>query len=164
VILTPDELYGSAIPRGFRPAVPWPLNGAWVVASETCAFDLIDAEYVREIEPGELVRISRGGVESIRFAAAKPSKFCIFEHVYFSRPGQHCFRASGKREPRKAGWLAGEAASGGGGPGRSGAGIRACLPGGICQRVRNTFPDGADPHHYIGRTFIEPRRPFVILA
>ena len=55
--------------------------------SETCAFDLIDAEYVREVEPGEMVRISRSGIESIRFAPEKPHQYCIFEHVYFSRPG-----------------------------------------------------------------------------
>ena len=62
------------------------LNGSWIVASETCAFDLLGATYVRDIEPGEMVRISRAGIESLHFAPEKPLQQCIFEHVYFSRP------------------------------------------------------------------------------
>src|ERR1700691_447744 len=84
VILTRDELYAIRDPRDFRPLVlarlPLPTVGeAWLVASETCAFDLLNAQYVREIEPGEMVRISRSGIESIRFAPQKPLQQCIFE-------------------------------------------------------------------------------------
>src|SRR6202042_894521 len=82
LVLTPDELYAVRDPRGFRPLNLGRLDDAWVVASETCAFDLIDAEYLREIEPGEMVRISRSGVESIKFAPEKPHHLCIFEQVY----------------------------------------------------------------------------------
>ena len=91
LLLTPDEIFAIRDPRGFRPLALGRLNGAWVAASETCAFDLIDAEYVRDVEPGEMVRISRGGLESIRFAPEKPNQFCIFEHVYFSRPDSIVF-------------------------------------------------------------------------
>src|ERR1700674_2652154 len=91
LLLTRDEIYAIRDPRGFRPLNLGRLDGAWVVASETCAFDLIDAEYVREVEPGEMVRISRSGIESIRFAPEKPHQYCIFEHVYFSRPDSLVF-------------------------------------------------------------------------
>src|SRR4029077_9676799 len=78
LLLTRDEMYVIRDPRGFRPLCLGRLGNAWVAASETCAFDLIEAEYVREVEPGEMVRISRCGIESIRFAE-KPHQFCIFE-------------------------------------------------------------------------------------
>src|SRR5208282_6362197 len=91
LLLTPDEMYAIRDPRGFRPLVLGRFDGAWVAASETCAFDLIDAEYVRDVEPGEMVRISRSGVESIRIAPEKQHQYCIFEHVYFSRPDSVIF-------------------------------------------------------------------------
>src|ERR1035437_167406 len=79
LLLTRDEMYAIRDPRGFRPLCIGRIDGAWVAGSETCAFDLSDAEYVREVEPGEMVRISRSGIESIRFAAEKPHQYCIFE-------------------------------------------------------------------------------------
>src|SRR5580700_1055342 len=91
LVLTRDELFAIRDPRGFRPLCLGRLGDSWLVASETTAFDLIDAQYVREIEPGELVRISRGGVESLRFAPKKQHQFCVFEHVYFSRPDSLVF-------------------------------------------------------------------------
>ena len=99
LVLTPDELYAVRDPRGFRPLVlgriPSTENGdAWLVASETCAFDLLNAQYVREIQPGEMLRISRSGLESIHFSPPKPHQFCIFEHVYFSRPDSIIFGRS----------------------------------------------------------------------
>ncbi len=99
LVLTQDELYAIRDPRGFRPLVLGKLpspdgQDAWVVASETCAFDLLDAKYIREVEPGEMVRISRSGIESIRFSPPKPHQYCIFEHVYFSRPDSIIFGRS----------------------------------------------------------------------
>src|SRR5207237_10687493 len=99
LVLTPDELYAVRDPRGFRPLNLGKLGDAWLVASETCAFDLLNAQYVREIEPGEMVRISRSGIESIRFAPEKPHQQCIFEHVYFSRPDSIIF-GQRQRKPR----------------------------------------------------------------
>jgi amidophosphoribosyltransferase len=86
LVLTTDELIAVRDPRGFRPLNLGKLGDSWLVASETCAFDLLNAQYVREIEPGEMVRISRSGIESIHFAPEKPLQQCIFEHVYFARP------------------------------------------------------------------------------
>src|SRR6201993_1913578 len=99
LVLTQDELYAVRDPRGFRPLVLGKLPSpdgpaAWVVASETCAFDLLNATYIREVEPGEMLRISRMGIESIRFSPPKPHQFCIFEHVYFSRPDSIIFGRS----------------------------------------------------------------------
>jgi amidophosphoribosyltransferase len=156
VILTVDELYAVRDPRGFRPLCLGRLNGAWVVASETCAFDLIDAEYVREIEPGEMVRISRGGVESIRFAPAKQSRFCIFEHVYFSRPDSIVFgRPVNESRERLGGLLAKQH------PVAADlvvpvpdSGVPAAV--GYANESGIPFRMALIRNHYIGRTFIEP--------
>jgi len=85
VVMTTKELMAARDPMGNRPLCLGTIDGGWVVASETCAFDHIGATFVREIEPGEVVRITAEGVES--FQAAEPkSAFCIFEYVYFARP------------------------------------------------------------------------------
>jgi amidophosphoribosyltransferase len=156
VILTVDELYAVRDPRGFRPLCLGRLDGAWVLASETCAFDLIDAEYVREIEPGEMVRISRGGVESIRFAPAKQSRFCIFEHVYFSRPDSIVFgRPVNESRERLGGLLAKQH------PVAADlvvpvpdSGVPAAV--GYANQSGIPFRMALIRNHYIGRTFIEP--------
>ncbi len=87
VAMTRTKLIGVRDPLGVRPLVLGRIgDGAYVLSSETCALDIIGAEFVREVEPGEMVVISRGQIESSRpFPPAKP-RFCIFEHVYFSRP------------------------------------------------------------------------------
>ena len=146
LVLTPDELYAVRDPRGFRPLDLGKLGrlpGWW--RSETCAFDLLNAQYVREVEPGEMVRISRSGIESIRFAPAKPQQHCVFEHVYFSRPDSIIFgrsvnesreaprpparaRASRRRRHRRAR-----------------PGLRRSRRGGLRARIRNPFPHGPDP-------------------
>ena len=88
VIMTERELIGVRDPHGFRPlSLGRMANGAWVLASETCAFDLIQAEFVRDVEPGEVVIIDANGVRSLQaFPAQKRRAFCIFEYVYFARP------------------------------------------------------------------------------
>src|SRR5690606_17914045 len=80
LFLTPQALIAVRDPRGFRPMVLGNLNGAWCVASETVAFDLIDAEYIREVEPGEMLIIDEGGVHSSMPFAQKPRSACAFEH------------------------------------------------------------------------------------
>lgn len=161
LVLTPDELYAVRDPRGFRPLVLGKLSSplgpdAWVVASETCAFDLLNAEYVREVEPGEMLRISRSGIESIRFSPEKPHQFCIFEHVYFSRPDSIIFgrsvnnsremlgRLLAKEHPVEADMVVPIPDSG------VPAAIGYSLESGIPFRM------GLIRNHYIGRTFIEP--------
>jgi len=156
VLLARDELYAIRDPRGFRPLNLGRLDGAWVVASETCAFDLIDAEYVREIEPGEMVRITSSGVESIRFAPEKPHQYCIFEHVYFSRPDSVVFgrpvnesrerlgRLLAREHPVEADLVAPVPDSG--------------VPAAIGYAAESGIPFrmALIRNHYVGRTFIEP--------
>ncbi len=156
VLLTRDEMYAIRDPRGFRPLNLGRIDGAWVVGSETCAFDLIDAEYVREVEPGEMVRISRSGVESIRFAPEKPHQYCIFEHVYFSRPDSLVFgRPVNQSRERLGRLLAREhpvaadivtPVPDSGVPAAIGYAAESGIP----------FRMGLIRNHYIGRTFIEP--------
>jgi len=158
VLVTPDELYAIRDPRGFRPLALGRLDGAWVVASETCAFDLIGAEYVRDIEPGEMLRIGRGGHESIQFAAAKPHQHCIFEHVYFSRPDSLVFGRSVQLSREELGrWLAREhpvaadmvvPVPDSGVPAAIGYSLESGIP----------FQMALIRNHYVGRTFIEPRQ------
>ena len=87
VIMTEHELIGARDPHGFRPLCLGQLGDGWVLASETCALDLIHAKFVRDIEPGEIVVITKDGVRSIQaFPAHERRAFCIFEYVYFARP------------------------------------------------------------------------------
>ncbi|HTZ31342.1 MAG TPA: amidophosphoribosyltransferase [Methylomirabilota bacterium] len=161
LVLTPEELYAVRDPRGFRPLalgkIPAPDGSeAWVVASETCAFDLLNAHYVRDVEPGEMIRISRAGLESIRFSAPKPHQFCIFEHVYFSRPDSQVFgrsvnesremlgRLLAREHPVEADMIVPIPDSGV--PAAIGFSLESMIP----------FRMGLIRNHYIGRTFIEP--------
>jgi amidophosphoribosyltransferase len=91
LFLTNDALVAARDPWGFRPLVIGKLEGATIVASETCALDLIDAEYVRDVEPGELVVIDRNGLRSFHPFPPEPHRQCVFEHVYFARPDSLVF-------------------------------------------------------------------------
>src|SRR4051812_33113907 len=87
VIMTEKELIGVRDPHGFRPLSLGKIGDAWVLASETCAFDLIHAKFVRDVEPGEIVIINKEGLTSIQaFPEHQRRAFCIFEYVYFARP------------------------------------------------------------------------------
>ncbi len=87
VIMTEHELIGVRDPYGFRPLAIGKVGDAWVLASETCAFDLIHAKFVRDVEPGEVVIINKDGLKSVQaFPAHERRAFCIFEYVYFARP------------------------------------------------------------------------------
>jgi amidophosphoribosyltransferase len=158
LLLTRDEMFAIRDPRGFRPLVLGRLDGAWTAASETCGFDLIDAEYVREVEPGEMVRISRAGVESIRFAPEKPNQQCIFEHVYFARPDSIVFgrqvnqsreelgRLLAREYPVEADIVSPVPDSG--------------VPAAIGYAAESGIPFrmALIRNHYVGRTFIEPEQ------
>ena len=86
-ILTENELIGVRDPHGFRPLCIGKLNDGWVLSSETCALDLIHAKFVRDVEPGEIVVISKHGIESVQaFPEHTRRAFCMFEYVYFARP------------------------------------------------------------------------------
>ncbi|MFC1703296.1 amidophosphoribosyltransferase [Candidatus Omnitrophota bacterium] len=92
ILMTRNQLIGVRDPLGFRPLCLGKLGDSYCIASETCAFDLIEAEYIREIEPGEIVVIDEQGISSSRFSAPKKhNAFCIFEHIYFARPDSIIF-------------------------------------------------------------------------
>jgi amidophosphoribosyltransferase len=87
VIMTEQELIGVRDPHGFRPLSIGKVGDCWVLASETCAFDLIQAKFVRDVEPGEIVIINENGLTSLKvFPEQQRKAFCIFEYVYFARP------------------------------------------------------------------------------
>ena len=156
LLLTRDEMYAIRDPRGFRPLILGRIDGSWVAGSESCAFDLIDAEYVREVEPGEMVRISRAGVESIRFAPEKQHQYCIFEHVYFSRPDSVVFGRAVHRSREQLGKLLAlehpvEADLVAPVPD---SGVPAAI--GYAEQSGIPFRMALIRNHYVGRTFIEP--------
>jgi amidophosphoribosyltransferase len=86
VIMSEREIIGVRDPNGFRPLVLGKLDGAYILASETCAFDLVHAEYIREVKPGEVVIISEDGIRSEWPFPQETEAFCMFEYVYFARP------------------------------------------------------------------------------
>ena len=86
VALTRHKLIGVRDPHGVRPLVLGQLGKAWILTSETCALDIIGAEFVREVDPGEIVVIDEKGVQSLKPFQPAPRRFCIFEHIYFARP------------------------------------------------------------------------------
>src|SRR5438874_2166186 len=157
LFLTPKELIAIRDPRGFRPLALGRLGDAWVVASETCAFDLIDAKYIRDIEPGEMVVINEEGLRSSHPLAPQRHAMCIFEHVYFSRPDSMIFGQSVNHSRHKMGRrLAIEQPADAdivvpvpdsGVPAAIGYSAESGLP----------FRFGLVRNHYVGRTFIEPK-------
>jgi amidophosphoribosyltransferase len=156
VCMSPKKMIGCRDPLGVRPLILGQLDGAAILASETCALDIIGARFVRDIEPGEMVVISDEGIESLRpFAPARP-RFCIFEYVYFARPDSSV-EGRGVYEVRKriGAELAREAPAG--------ADIVVPVPDsgtpaaiGFAEASGIPFDLGIIRNHYVGRTFIEP--------
>ncbi len=158
LFLTPDVLVAARDPWGFRPLVLGRLEGSWIVASETCALDLIDAEYVRDIEPGELVVIDRNGLRSFKPFPPEPVRQCVFEHVYFARPDSLVFgrnvlasrllfgKQLAREQPAPADIVVPIPDSG------MGAAM------GFAQESGLPFEWGLIRNHYVGRTFIEPKQ------
>lgn len=156
LFLTPEKLIAIRDPRGFRPLVLGKFQDAWCVASETCAFDLMDAKYVREIEPGEMLIIDADGLHSSKPFEKKPVSVCTFEHVYFSRPDSTVFGRSvnesrhkmGKRlaieHPVEADLVVPVPDSG----------VAAAI--GFAAQSNINFRQAIIRNHYVGRTFIEP--------
>lgn len=159
LIETPDKLIAARDPWGVRPLCLGKLDDAWVVASESCALDLINASYVREIEPGEMIVISKGGLVSIKSKKKTNKALCIFEYIYFSRPDSMIFGQSVYSVRRQLGCnLAKESESS-----TSKAEIVIAVPDsantaaiGFSDESGLHFETGLIRNHYIGRTFIEP--------
>ncbi len=158
LFLTPKELIAIRDPRGFRPLALGRLDDAWVVASETCAFDLIDAKYVRDVEPGEMIVINEEGLRSSHPLKPEQHSMCIFEHVYFARPDSIIFGQSVNRSRHKMGQrLAIEQPAD--------ADIVVPVPdSGVAAAIGYSaesglpFRLGLVRNHYVGRTFIEPKQ------
>jgi amidophosphoribosyltransferase len=158
VFLTPEALVAARDPWGFRPLAIGQLGQALVVASETCALDLIDAAFVRDVEPGEVVVIDKGGLRSFRPFPPEPVRQCVFEHVYFARPDSTVFgrnvlatrAAMGRQLAREAPADADIVVP------VPDSGMGAAL--GYAEESGLPFQWGLIRNHYVGRTFIEPRQ------
>src|SRR5438445_1139261 len=163
VMMSNDRIFAARAPRGFRPlamgkisAIDGHKHDTFVFASETCAFDLIGAEYIRDVKPGELIIVGPEGVSSRFYSTAAPQSSCIFEHVYFSRPDSLVFGRSVQTSREELGrQLARE------------AGVDADLvvpvpDSGVTAGVGYAAESGIPfrfaliRNHYVGRTFIEP--------
>jgi amidophosphoribosyltransferase len=154
-IMTRNALYAVRDPWGVRPLCLGKVNGGWAIASETCALDHIGASLVREIDPGEIVRINENGVESFKEPAQRRS-LCIFEFIYFARPDsiingkllyptRQAMGANLAREyPVEADVVMGVPDS------ATAAGL------GYSQEARIPYGEGLLKNRYVGRTFIEP--------
>jgi amidophosphoribosyltransferase len=157
-MLMTDRMIAVRDPHGFRPLALGRLDDGFVVCSETCAMDLIGATYVRDIEPGEVLVISDGGVRSIKPFGAAPLAHCVFEHVYFARPDSQVFGRNVLESRLLLGqYLAREA------PADADivvpvpdSGMGAAL--GYSQESGLPFAWGLIRNHYVGRTFIEPKQ------
>jgi amidophosphoribosyltransferase len=154
--LTGKKLIGARDPVGLRPLVLGRLGPAYVLASETCALDIIGAEFVREIENGEVVIISETGIESFRAFPPRPPSPCVFEYVYFARPDSFIQGRSVYEVRRRMGHqLAAET------PADADvivpvpdSGVPAAL--GFSEASGIPFQMGIIRNHYVGRTFIQP--------
>jgi amidophosphoribosyltransferase len=156
VALTNEALMGARDPLGVRPLILGRLGQGWVLTSETCALDIVGAEFVRDIEPGEVIVIDRTGVHSIKPFGPTRSRFCIFEYIYFARPDsrlegipvyearKNIGRELARESPAAADVVVPVPDSGV--PAAMGFAAESGLP----------FDLGIIRNHYIGRTFIEP--------
>ncbi|GAC1435366.1 MAG: amidophosphoribosyltransferase [Terriglobales bacterium] len=165
VMISPDRIFAARDPRGFRPlamgvipALPGEKQDTVVFASETCAFDLIGANYVREVKPGELIVVGPEGITSRFYATPLAQSSCIFEHVYFSRPDSRVFGRPVQESREELGReMATEAPAD--------ADIVVPVPDSGVTAAMGYAAESGIPlrfglirNHYIGRTFIEPRQ------
>jgi amidophosphoribosyltransferase len=157
VLVTKDRLIAARDPHGFRPLALGRLGDAYIVCSETCALDLIGATYVRDVEPGELLVISDGGLRSLKPFPTAPLAHCVFEHVYFARPDSYVFGKSVNEVRTELGrMLARESAVD--------ADVVSPIPdSGVCAATGYASASGVPMemglirNHYVGRTFIQPQ-------
>jgi len=159
LFLRENEMIAFRDPYGVRPLSIGKVDGAYVVASETCAFDIIDAKYIRDVEPGEMVIIDENGIRSVQALKSPRKAFCVFEFIYFSRPDSYIFNNTCVNTIRKS-------------FGRQLAvdspidadvvipvpdsGVPAAI--GYAEQSGIPFDFGLIRNHYVGRTFIEPKQ------
>jgi amidophosphoribosyltransferase len=159
VMLTKDKVVAARDPRGFRPLSLGQLDGGWVIASETCAFDLLSARYVRDVEPGEILIIDHTGIKSLTpFPKVRPAH-CIFELIYFARPDSQVFGQNVYMCRKRLGHSMAKEYK----PDVDivmpfpDSGTYAAL--GYAEESRIPFEMGMIRNHYVGRTFIQPSQP-----
>jgi amidophosphoribosyltransferase len=158
VFLIDDVLVAARDPYGFRPLSLGRLGQAWVVASETCAFDLIGAVYEREVEPGEIIIIRRGRLRSVQPLPRAPEKLCVFEHIYFARPDSLVFGSSVYQTRKQLGReLARES------PVEADMVVPVLDSGsiaalGFAEASGIPYENALIRNHYVRRTFIEPEQ------
>jgi amidophosphoribosyltransferase len=159
VIMTENKLIGVRDPHGFRPLCLGQLSdGGWVISSETCALDTVGADFVRDVEPGEMVVIDENGLSTQKFAENDKRALCIFEYIYFARPdsvidGQSVYQARfemGRRLARESGFKGDIVIS------VPDSGTTAAL--GFSYEAGIPFMEGLIKNRYIGRTFIQPEQ------
>jgi amidophosphoribosyltransferase len=158
VMMNRTELFAARDPHGFRPLCLGQLGDGYVIASETCALDLIEATYLRDVAPGELLRISAAGLQSYFPLPPAPSTQCIFELIYFARPDSDIFghnvylirKALGRQLAREAPVAADVVIP------VPDSGLPAAL--GYAEEASIPFDTGLIRNHYVGRTFIEPQQ------
>ncbi len=157
-LVTKDRLIAARDPHGFRPLALGRLGDAYIVSSETCALDLIGATYLRDVEPGEVVVISDGGLRSLRPFPPAPLAHCIFEHVYFARPDSYVFGKSVNEVRTEMGRVLARESS-------VPADVVCPIPdSGVCGATGFAEASGLPMemglirNHYVGRTFIQPQQ------
>ena len=156
VCVAKDMLIGVRDPLGVRPLVLGKQGDAYVLASESCALDIVGAEIVRDLDPGEMVVITKAGIKSIKPFPTKQSRFCVFEYIYFARPDS-VLEGRGVYHARKA--IGAELAN----ESRADADLVVPVPDsgvpaalGYAEAAKIPFELGIIRNHYIGRTFIQP--------
>ncbi len=158
VFLFNDRMVAARDPRGFRPLSLGIMNGSYVVASETCCFDLIGAKFLRDVEPGEVITFDEHGIKSFRLQNKLNPAHCIFEYVYFSRPDSFLFGRNVNMVRKRLGV---EMAK------ETGvdadlivpvpdSGVSAAI--GFSEESKIPLDFGLIRNHYVGRTFIEPKQ------
>ena len=163
LFLTLDRMIAARDPHGFRPLVlgkfPEGKNrGAYVFASETCALDLIEADFIRDVEPGEIITVGPDGVESLKPFPPAPHAKCIFEYIYFARPDSNLFghnvyqvrKALGRQLARESAVPADLVTP------VPDSGVPAAI--GYAEESKIPLEFGLIRNHYVGRTFIEPQQ------
>ncbi len=163
VMMTRDRIFAARDPRGFRPLSMGRIKNPGapdtiIFASETCAFDLLRAEYIRDVLPGELVMVTEDGATSRQYSSGVPQTSCIFEHVYFARPDSRVFGRwvqesrdeMGRQLARESGVPADVVVP------VPDSGVTAAL--GYAEESGIRFRLGLIRNHYVGRTFIEPEQ------
>ncbi len=157
LLMTQESLVAVRDPGGFRPLCLGQLNnGGWIVASETCALDLVEAKYVRDIEPGEVLIINGDGMRSIFPCAKQKTSFCIFEQVYFARPDSNIFGSNVYETRKRMGEILARECPVDGDfvmPFPDSGNYAAI---GYSQASGLPLEMGMIRNHYVGRTFIQP--------